>query len=70
MLTRRALATDQPPQTVQEINAFLRMHEQTEMLRKWLRQRVLDKKALPRTRSEMEVLMRGDPKGLSPTATM
>jgi hypothetical protein len=55
-------------QTVQEINLLLKLYENSQALHKWVRRRVQDGKELPRTRSECQVLMMGDPAGISVSA--
>ena len=54
-----------PQQTVQEINQLMALYANSQALHKWVRRRVQDKKELPRTRSECQVLMMGDPAGIS-----
>jgi len=52
-------------QTVQEINLLLSLYENSQALHRWVRRRVRDGKELPRSKSECQVLMMGDPAGIS-----
>lgn len=58
----------QSGESVQEINLLLNLYENSQSLHKWVRRRVADKKELPKTRSECQVLMMGDPAGISVSA--
>lgn len=53
---------------MQEINLLLKLYENSMALHKWVRRRVADGKELPKNRSECQVLMMGDPAGISVSA--
>lgn len=55
----------QSGESIQEINLLLSLYENSQALHKWVRRRVADKKEMPKTQSECQVLMMGDPAGVS-----
>ncbi len=55
-------------ESIQEINLLLKLYENSQSLHQWVRRRVADKKEMPKTRSECQVLMMGDPAGISVSA--
>jgi signal recognition particle GTPase len=62
--TKQRVSTE-TGESVQEINLLLNLYTNSQALHSWVRRRVRDKKELPKTKSECQVLMMGDPTGIS-----